>query len=221
MNKVIISFFILGLSFGGGVCLASCGPILISYIAGTKKNILKGLGVYIIFSLSRICAYLILALLIFFLGQFAFERFTSGYSKYVFILGGSFIIFVGIVMALGQHWDFGLLKLKKVQRFILERDTKNIVLFGLIIGFLPCAPLIAVFSYIGLVSQNWFTGLLYSLSFGLGTVVSPLILLVILAGLIPKLFIDKAKIYYRFFNLVCGLIIIFLGTQLIYRGVRM
>lgn len=217
MIRITMSLFITGLLFGSGPCIASCGPLLITYIAGTKKNILKGLVTYIIFSLSRVSAYLILALLIFFLGEFMIEQITEEYSKYIFILGGGFIIFVGMIMALGKHLDFGFLK--RTEQVILERDIKSIVLFGLIIGFLPCAPLIAIFSYIGLISKTWLSSLMYSLSFGLGTTISPLILLIILTGLIPKLLINRAAIYYRVFNLICGLIIIFLGIQLIRRGI--
>jgi sulfite exporter TauE/SafE len=88
-------------------------------------------------------------------------------------------------------------------------------MLGLIIGILPCAPLITVVSYIGLIAKHWFNTVIYSLSFGLGTVFSPLLVLLIFTGLIPK-FIKKERIY-RIFNLACGLIIVFLGVQLIRR----
>lgn len=218
MIKILISLFLTGLLFGSGPCIASCGPLIISYVAGTGKNITKGLLTYIVFSLSRITAYFILALLIFFLGRFTVERFAADYSKSIFTLGGIFIIFVGALMVLGKHLAFGFLNFKKIQNFILWKDVKSIILLGLIIGFLPCAPLIAVLSYIGLISKSWPNSILYSFSFGAGTFLSPLILLVMLTGLIPKLFTARLTIYYRLFNIICGLIIIFLGIQLVYRG---
>jgi sulfite exporter TauE/SafE len=197
--------------------MASCGPLVISYVAGTEKNIGKGLAAYAIFSLSRISTYLILALAIFFLGHFAVERFAGEYSRYISIAGGLFIIFVGMIMVLGRHFDFGLLK--KAQKITLGQDTKSVILFGLIIGFLPCAPLIAILSFVGLVSKNWLTALLYGFSFGLGTFISPLILLVVITGLIPGLFSRNDGLYRRLFNIACGLVIIFLGVRLIYGGV--
>jgi sulfite exporter TauE/SafE len=217
MSKIIISLFLTGLLFGWGPCLASCGPLLICYVAGTGKNIGKGLKTYVIFSASRICAYVILSLLIFFLGRFMLERFLGEYSKYVYILGGAFIIFVGFIMVLGKHLNLGFLN--KIKKNILERDTKSLIIFGLIAGFLPCAPLIAVLSYVGLISKNWYSSLSYGLSFGLGTFLSPLILLVMITGLIPKLVAPNAAIYYRVFNIICGLVIIFLGIQLAYKGI--
>jgi len=75
-----------------------------------------------------------------------------------------------------------------------------------------------VFSYIILVSRGWPEALFYSFSFGIGTFVSPLIFLVIAAGLIPKYLIGSK--YERVFSLICGLVIIFLGMQLARRGIK-
>jgi sulfite exporter TauE/SafE len=216
MSTIVLNLFLAGLCFGAGPCMASCGPLLICYLAGTQKNIAQGLFNYSIFSLSRICAYFSLALLIFFLGRFTFERLSAEYSRYIFIFGGIFIIFVGVVMALGKHLESRFFS--RLQRFILKRDFKNVILFGLIIGFLPCPPLIVILSSIGLISKSWPSTLLYSFAFGLGTFLSPLILLVIITGVIPKLIVENLKTYYRFFNLVCGLVIIVLGIQLLKRA---
>jgi sulfite exporter TauE/SafE len=199
--------------------MASCGPLVISYIAGTKKNILQGLGVYLIFSLSRISTYLILAVSVFFLGRFTVEHLAADYSKYIAIVGGIFIVVVGVLVAFGQHLTLGLINLKRIEKFILKQDTKSMVLFGLITGFLPCAPLIVLLSLISLISRSWFNSLIYSFSFGLGTLISPLVLLVILAGLIPRFLSGYRVLFYRFFNIACGLVIIFLGIQLIRSGV--
>ena len=90
------------------------------------------------------------------------------------------------------------------------------ITLGLIIGFLPCAPLLAVLSYIGLISFNWRQSVFYSLVFGIGTLISPLILLVLGAGAISKILLNKPKIYH-IFRFICGLIIILFGLQLILR----
>jgi ABC-type nickel/cobalt efflux system permease component RcnA len=211
MIKIIISFFLWGLLFGSGPCVASCGPILISYIAGTKKNITKGLLVYILFSSARISVYLILSLLIFFLGRFALERLWGGFSRYTLILGGIFIILVGILMTLGKRLEFKSWQF--LQRNILEHDKKSIVIIGLTAGLAPCAPFLAILSYIGLISKSWLHSLSYAFAFGLGTLMSPLILLTVLSGLVSHWLQDKN--YYKIFSFICGLVIIFLGIQLI------
>jgi sulfite exporter TauE/SafE len=210
MNKITISFFILGLSFGAGPCIASCGPLLISYIAGTGKGIFKSLMVYILFSLARIFAYLAISLLVFFLGRFVIEKFISSSSKYILVAGGAFFVLIGALMALGKRTNFKLCAF--LEKHMLTCDKKSIITFGLIIGLLPCAPLLAIFSYIVLISKSYFETLLYSFSFGMGTFVSPLIFLALASGLIPKYFIGKR--YERIFSLICGLVIIFLGFKL-------
>lgn len=175
---------------------------------------LKGLKAYIIFSLARIAVYIILALVIFFLGKLTLERLLGGSSKYIIILGGGFIIFIGLLMVLQRFFRPCLLLGKN----ILEHDRKNLVMLGLIIGFLPCAPLLAILSYVGLISKSWLNSLLYSLSFGLGTFISPLLLLTVLAGAIPLFLPEKEAFYSRILSIICGCVIIFLGIQLINRA---
>jgi len=216
MLSISFSLFLTGLLFGSGPCVASCGPFLITYIAGTKKNIFKGITVYILFSSTRIFVYVGLSLAIFFLSRFAIERLLGGLYRYVLILGGGFIIIIGLFMAFGKR-----LELKFCQSWhknLLEHDKKSVVAVGLIIGLLPCAPLLSLLSYVGIISRTWLSSLLYALSFGIGTFASPLILLTILAGIIPRIFLEKKAIYYSIFSFICGFTIIFLGIQLILRA---
>ncbi len=123
---------------------------------------------------------------------------------------------MGIFLALGKRLE--LTFWQPLYKRILERDRKSIVILGLIIGLLPCAPLLAIFSYIGLVSRLWSSNLLYTLSFGLGTFISPLLLLVIFAGLIPRFLAHTRAVYSSIFNFICGLVILFLGLNLIIRA---
>lgn len=211
MNKIIISVFLSGVFFGAGPCLASCGPIIISYVAGTKNNITKSLIAYALFSLARISVYVVFSIFIFFLGSFTLERILGNSYEFILMIGGAFILFVGALMFFGKRLEFKAYN--SLRRNVIERDKKSIIFFGLITGLLPCAPLLAVLSYIGLVSTAWAHSLLYSLFFGLGTLLSPLILLTILSGLLGQNLSNKK--YYQIFSSICGLIIMFLGLQLI------
>ncbi|MDD4894249.1 MAG: sulfite exporter TauE/SafE family protein [Candidatus Omnitrophica bacterium] len=216
MSKIIISLFLTGLLFGSGPCIATCGPFLITYIAGTGKGAARGIMLYVLFSLARIAVYVLLSLAIFFLSRIAVENLIGGMYQYVLILGGGFIIIIGLFMALGRRLEFGFWK--PLYRVLFEHDKKSIFAVGLIVGLLPCAPLLSILSYIGLVSRTWQSSFLYSLSFGIGTFLSPLILLALVAGLIPRFLSDKKAVYCQVFTFICGLIIIFLGIQLIMRA---
>jgi len=215
MFKILFSLFLIGFSFGIGPCIASCGPILISYTAGTNKNIIKSALVYLLFSLSRILIYMCLSLFIFLLGQAIVSYTLLPFSKYLFIFGGLFIIAIGLLIILGKNPEHKFCN--KLQNFFLNKDSKTVIILGLIVGILPCAPLISVLSYVGLVSRHWLDALLYALFFGLGTLVSPLFLFVVFSGFITKSMVAKSN-FYRIFNFIFGLIIVFLGIQLIIRG---
>jgi sulfite exporter TauE/SafE len=199
------------LSFGIGPCLASCGPLLLAYVAATRKNIIKSIAAYLLFSLGRVCVYLVLGLLVFLCGHAITKYIPLYLSRYIFIFAALFIIALGFLVAIGKSWEHGFCRL--AQDFFLKKDGKTVIALGFVIGIIPCAPLISTVSYIGLVAKNIWQSLIFSIIFGLGTVVSPLFVLVVFAGLIPK-FIREEK-FIRIFNLVCGLVIIFLGLRLL------
>jgi len=193
--------------------MVSCGPLLVSYIAGTGKNIGKSILVYLLFSLGRIAAYVLLGFLIFRGGQIAIEM-SAGLGRYIYLAGGLFLILIGVLLALRPKVENKLCS--NLQGFFLKKDIKTVLLFGLITGFLPCAPLVSVLAYIALISKTWVNSSLYSFSFGLGTLFSPLLIIIVLAGLLPRLARAREKLF-RLLNLICGVVIVFLGLQLVWR----
>lgn len=217
MHRIITSLFLSGLLFGSGPCIAGCGPLFLSYVAGSGKNVGAGLRFYCLFSLSRILAYVFLGVLVFFLGNFALQSFFSRSSSYSLIAGGSFILLIGFLMVLGRRPEPAFLS--GLQKRILGRENRSILIMGLAVGFMPCAPLFALLSYAGLVSDSWVKSIAYSFAFGIGTFFSPLIFLTLLAGLLPGLFADREIFLKRVFSVICGLIIVVLGLELIRKGV--
>jgi thiol:disulfide interchange protein DsbD len=214
--KIIFSLFLLGLSFGSGACIASCGPLLVTYLVGTEKNIAKSVASYCIFSCARIAVYAALSLCVFLAGRFVIIRLVGDVSRYLIVAGGILIILMGALVAMGKEHKSAFCG--KLHRKFLEHDAKSILVMGIVIGLLPCAPLIALFSYVGLVSKTWIQSLAYSLSFGLGTAVSPLILLVVFAGAMPKFIGSRGQAVARAARYICAAIIIILGMQLVWRG---
>ena len=214
--KIICSLFLLGLSFGSGACIASCGPLLITYLVGTEKNVTKSITSYILFSVARIAVYVILSLCVFLVGRFVIMRFVADILRYLVVAGGALIMVMGVLVAMGKEYKFALCGV--LHKRLIEHDVKSILIMGLVIGLLPCAPLIALFSYVGLVSKTWAQSLVYSLSFGLGTAFSPLIFLAVFAGAMPKFLGARGQAVIRAVRYICAAIIIILGTQLVWRG---
>lgn len=211
--RLILSFFLLGLSFGSGPCLASCGPLLLAYLAGTQKNVPQSLRVYFLFSLSRILIYIALGVFLSLL-----LKALSRYAPYISMISGIFIIFIGILVALGRiaqnKWCC------RLQELFINKDAKTIIIFGLLTGLIPCAPFISVISYIGISSYGWLNSLLYSASFGIGTALSPLCVFAVFAGLIPRILKNSQRAV-AVFNIACGLVIIFLGGSLVFKAAAM
>lgn len=138
-------------------------------------------------------------------GKFTIEVVLGSFAKYVFVCGGLFIITLGFFICIGKN-----IKLK-----FLQKDKQNIFIIGLIIGLVPCAPLLVILSYVGLVSKSWPQALLYSASFGIGTALSPLLLLVIIASFFNSILENLKEIYCRVFTFLCGLVMMVLGIHLI------
>lgn len=217
MISLFVSFFLLGLSFGAGPCVAGCGPLLISYLAGTRKNVAKSVAYYLLFSLARVTVYLALGAAVFMAGKFIAEGILAAAAKYIFIAGGIFIIVLGILMVIGKKQGGSFCSF--LHRKFLHHDKKSVLILGLVTGISPCAPLLAMFSYAALISKNWTEPLFYALAFGVGTTVSPLLLLAVFAGFIPAVGKGWQGALNRIFAIICGVIIIILGMRLLARSI--
>ncbi len=213
MIKIALSLFFSGFLFGFGPCLASCGPFLISFIAGTNKNIPQAIIFYSLFSLSRVGVYLVLGLLIYFLGNIAQEYLFPGY---VSLFGGIFIALCGLFIILGEKLK--LPRIALLNKFFSQGKINNPLVFGFIYGLIPCVPFLTVLSYSALVSRNWEQALFYTFSFGLGTFLSPLLAVSVFSGALSGLLKGAREKYLKVLSVLCGLIIIFLGVQLARRG---
>ncbi len=189
--------------------MASCGPLVVSYTVGTGKNPGQGAGFYFIFSIGRICVYVLAGFLFFFAGRLAAENLWSGFYRYATVFGGGFLVLAGSLMAFGEKNRF----CQGLSRHIIIRDKFSTFIFGVITGIAPCAPLIAVLSYIMLVSKNWMESMVYSLSFGIGTALSPVILLVLISGFLRQKIVHNR--FWRWLQIICAAAIIVMGLRLV------
>jgi hypothetical protein len=214
MLRIGFSLFVTGLLMGAGPCLLSCGPVLISYIAGTKRSALQGLQSWFIFSLSRFSVTVFLGFIAGTVGAGLFSRFYYGMpGSIIWFVMGVFISFLGILIFFGIHTKVKVCGL--LNRSLIQHDTKSLIALGLLIGILPCVPLIGIFSYITMASTYYTHGILMGAAFGLGTVISPLALMAMAAGAIPKLKLLQHHRALIIFQKICGLILFFLGAHVV------
>ncbi len=206
------ALFVTGLFMGLGPCLAFCGPILFPYIAGSKKSWLGGLKDILIFSASRVVIYAILGLLASNIGYFLTEVISSPKFNFTKYLGaGIFVLLLGIIMILGRTKFFFC---RLLHRETIEKSTKSMVLLGILIGVSPCLPLLGALTTIAGLAKGPLVGAFWGFSFGLGTVISPLIILALVAGGLGKL-LSLKPILHQVASRICGLFLIYFGIRLI------
>jgi sulfite exporter TauE/SafE len=208
--------FLTGILFGAGPCLVSCGPVLVSYICGTNKRVGESLSAYALFSGARIAVYIILSLCVFLAGHSGLESFFDEYGNYLYILAGFFLMLIGVYFILGKRMEIKPFNL--IYRHIVQGDTKNMVLLGIAYGLLPCAPFLGVLSYIGLVSKNWLQNIVYAVSFGAGTFISPLLLVSLASGAVPGAVKNTSGLAAKIVRICCGIVALYMGAQLVRRA---
>jgi len=163
----IIAMLVMGFLYGFGPCSVFCAPIITPMILSSAKSARDGLLQYITFKAGKILVYSLLGLTMGFVGS------TISYSLPSEVFGG-FLILMGV-----------LILIKKVPKIChLFSKTKSFhatFISGIVIGFVPCPPLLAVLAVAAL-SQSALTGLLIGFFFGLGGMLSPLLLISLFAG---------------------------------------
>jgi len=217
----LIKIFIAGIALGNGPCLFFCIPIILPYIGGCLElgagshNWKRALWLTIIFSISRLFAYSLLGFL-----SVIFYRFVFGLlgpkGAYLHLILGILIILIGLFYLLNINQNLALSNplCAFLRAKITGKSKFNMILFGLLIGFSPCAPLLAILTYIAATAKDSLRGFLGGFSFGLGTIITPLILLGTLAGFI----IDKIKKFPRailIIRVLSAVILIYFGSRLV------
>jgi hypothetical protein len=211
--NICFSLFITGIIMGSGPCLLSCGPILLSYIAGTKSSALQGLKCWAVFSLSRLLSTIFLSFLAGLVGTALFRRFYWEVSGYIIWgITGLFIMFLGFMVFMGFHAKLRVCDI--LGNAAAQRDKNSVMALGILVGLLPCVPLVGVLSYIAMISTRYYHGIFMGAAFGFGVIISPLIFASMIAGAIPGLKIFQNSNRVIIFQKVCGIILMILGSHI-------
>ncbi len=207
--KMAFELFLAGLSLGWGPCLAYCAVIITPYMAGTKTGWKKGLRNSIVFSAGRLAAYMLLGALAGFSGKIFSSLYLAGnFSNYIQTAGGIYIFLIGIAVIAGKSSSISLC------RHLDKHSIKSMAVLGLLVGLAPCAPLTGILLYMILKCSNILEGAIYGLFFGVGTMLSPIIIIGAIAGFLPGKVLKNPKIN-LWFRRLCGVIIIYFSVKLL------
>ncbi len=207
-----IELFIIGITVSFGPCLAICSPVILPYIAATRRGWRQGLAAILIFSFSRLVSYSVLGLLAGLFGGLI-SIWLRQFDYVIFLIGGMFVSLLGILIIFGKTYQSHLCQKNSNHNFT-GKGIKGPIMLGLFAGILPCLPLLAVLSYIALRAADLWQGAFYGMAFGSGKIISPLIPLGVLASILPAKLIKKHKLF-TFFSRICGVILLIIGINLI------
>jgi sulfite exporter TauE/SafE len=215
ISNPYLGAFAGGLLYGLVVCTASCLPIVTSYIAGIGAGFSKGVKVTLIFNGGRVLAYALIGGLI---GLFSglFQLFVSDlaispfqvYSSLAFGIV-TIVIGVSILLKSRKHFDCnvqdakGMVAVGKTGRFGVNLGAFSL---GISRGLIVCPPLIALLIYsVPFSSPIGSVGI--AVLFGLGTALSPILLL----GGVTGWLLNKAPLFRKWISIAGGGILIVLG----------
>lgn len=219
----ILKIFLAGLTLANGPCLFTCAPIILPCITGLSVSRAGspgyriGLRFVMVFSVFRMIGYAILGFL-----SVVFYRFVFGMVApagiHLRAVLGLFVAIVGVVYLFyggrqGRHSGSICGSAASGER---GKSLWHIALFGLLVGFSPCPPLLAVLTYIAATSANAVSGMLLGATFGLGTIITPLIPLALFAGLISEK-MERFRGLTVSIRFLSALILIYFGGIMIFR----
>lgn len=220
IGTTLISCITGGFSIGLG-CGTCCSPaislFLSTYIVSHSKDMKKAISTFISFFIGKVVSVVGLCVISSYLGsKFIFK---DGYigsinlnklMSVTFIVLGYYLIFKHFYAkknqgnscsSCGGGCTKGAEKLKDFPPFII----------GMAYGASPCAPLLLVVGYASTISIV--NASLLALCFSIASTISPVILLVLLAGVISSNLYKELPKYIDLFKLMCYVVLIIIGIK--------
>jgi len=165
--SMLITAFLMGIVYGFGPCTMSCAPVLVPIVMSTSKNYKQGLIYTLVFSFGRVLVYILLGMILGAVGR-ELNIVVPDWAL------GLFFIVLGIALM------FNIQKKCLISKIKITGLQMSFVA-GIIMGFSPCAPLVAALG-LAISSKSILMGGVIALVFGIGTIISPILLIGIASG---------------------------------------
>lgn len=199
----LFSALSLGILYGLGPCTIFCAPILIPLIMAIARTGKEGVIQVFSFGFGRILSYI-------FLGA------ISGYSGYLLTnlvsqkIIGIFIVLLGTFILFRYFFFSSKFETSQSCPRLLFRGRELSFISGVIIGLLPCPPLLALLG-LAVLERSFLIGAGMGFFFGMGSLITPLIIFGFLAGKFANL-----KEFKNLIPIVSGLFLIIFGLVKIF-----
>jgi sulfite exporter TauE/SafE len=215
ISNSYLGAFVSGLFYGLAFCTSACLPYLASYIAGIGAGFRRGITITLAYNSGRIIAYAMIGGAIGVLsGTFRFlfnEASLLPFQQYSSLAFGIVTIIIGAIILLrsrklacnhATQADVGQDLAKLNRRFDFGAFS-----LGLSRGLVICPALLALLVY-SLPFATPLDSFAFAVLFGLGTALSPLLIL----GGATGWLLNKAPLFRRWISMFGGLVLVALGA---------
>jgi len=214
ISNPYLGSFVIGLVYGLGVCTASCLPYIAGYVAGTGAGFKTGVKITAYFNIGRVLAYALIGALIGLVSGLITEvapNLLSPFQVYSSLIFGILTVAIGVSLLIKnrrqQHCSSkeSSVASKKISRYGFDFGAFTL---GLSRGLVVCPPLISLLLLYALPFSNPAGSVAVAVLFGIGTTISPLIVL----GGVTGWLLNKAPLFRKWISLAGGGILILLGV---------
>jgi thiol:disulfide interchange protein DsbD len=210
-----VEAFAVGLLFGLVSCTATCLPYIASYIAGIGAGFRKGVITTLIFNSGRITAYAVIGLLISLLiSVFRFlvnESSLSAFQQYSSYGFGIVTVIIGVSILLKSKLNPNDCNPQSDKNSDLKKTGRRFDVRAFSLGFtrglIVCPPLALLLLY-SVSFAAPIDSFVVAVLFGLGTALSPMLLL----GGVTGWLLNKAPLFRKYIALAGGGLLIVLGA---------
>jgi len=213
ISNPYLASIVLGLLYGITFCATACLPYIVSYIAGIGAGFKKGIVITTVYNSGRIVAYAIVGTIVGFLSAAVGEEVFSAYQQYSPIAFGVIIIFIGTRILMKKMGNTCDCPKQKNDRLGISNLTSRFDLRAFFMGFtkglILCPPLVALLIYAGTFSAANST--ILAVLFGLGTALSPLLLI----GGATGYLLNKAPLFTKWLSRIGGVALVVMGLSVV------
>jgi sulfite exporter TauE/SafE len=215
ISNPYVGAFAVGLLYGTVFCTSTCLPYIASYIAGVGADFRKGLFATLVYNMGRVIAYALIGVLVgifsvafrFVLSDYSFSV-VQQYSSYGFgivtiAVGASILLKIRVAPHCGDakcHKNAGLKKISG--RFDLRAFS-----LGFSRGLIVCPYLVAILLLYTIPYASPIDSFVVASLFGLGTALSPMLLL----GGVTGWLLNKAPLFRKWISIAGGGVLVVLG----------